>query len=61
MKKLLIVILSTIIVCLGLKVNGQVEYDKYFTCAFTLRFKQTRTVDKIMMSDFFMLIIFLQN
>lgn len=31
MKKSLTIILSTIIVFLGLKVNGQVEYDNYFT------------------------------
>lgn len=31
MKKSLTIILSTIIVLLGLKVNGQVEYDNYFT------------------------------
>jgi len=31
MKKSLIIILSTVLVCLNLKVNAQVEYDKYFT------------------------------
>ena len=31
MKKSLIIILSTIMILLGLKVNGQIEYDKYFT------------------------------
>ena len=31
MKKSLFIILSTILVFAGLKVNGQVEYDKYFT------------------------------
>lgn len=31
MKKSLLIILSTALICLSLKVNGQVEYDKYFT------------------------------
>ena len=31
MKKSLIIILSTIMILLGLKVNGQIEYNKYFT------------------------------
>ena len=31
MKRSLIIILSTVLICLNIKVNAQVEYDKYFT------------------------------